>query len=115
MADFITREAYSHEVSSVGFWPGGNGVDEPVFYAYAYPEPPGFSNYPVQPKGAYYNDNLREFMLPYEIVRTADAPDTVLMRFLQSSYEAAPDLGGWDRVTLDRQYGVGRSSLVRAG
>ena len=103
--DFVTREAYSHEVSSAGFWPGGATVDEPVFYAYAYPEPPGFSAYPVQPSEAFYHNDFREFMLPYDAVRTARTPDAVLLRFLQSTYEAAADLGHWDRVALERPMG----------
>ena len=107
LPDFVTHEAYSHEVSSVGFWPGGNGVEEPVFYAYAYPEPAGFSNYPVEPKGAYYHHTLREFVLPYELVRTSDAPAALLMGFLRSSYAAAADLAGWDRAALERPEGVG--------
>jgi hypothetical protein len=102
LPDFVTREAYSHEVSSVGFWPGGNGVEEPVFYAYAYPEPAGFSDYPVEPKGAYYHHILREFVLPYEIVRMSDAPEAVLMRFIESTYEAAANLAGWGRASLER-------------
>jgi hypothetical protein len=106
LPNFVTREAYSHEVSSVGFWPGGYGVDEPIFYAYAYPEPAGFSNYPVEPRGAYYHDQLHEFVLPYEVVRTAGAPDAILMSFLQSSYAAAADLAGWDRGILERHHGL---------
>ncbi len=105
LPDFVSREAYTHEVSSAGFWPGGSAIAEPVFYAYAYPEPAGFGDYPVQPEGAYYHPTLREFVLPYEIVRTADAPDAALMRFLQSSYAAAADLAGWDRRALERQHG----------
>ncbi len=111
LPDFVTREAYSHEVSSVGFWPGGYGVEEPVFYAYAYPEPASFSDYPVEPKGAYYHHSLREFVLPYEIVRTADAPDALLMRFLESSYAAVADLAGWDRGALERPHRMDRLAL----
>jgi hypothetical protein len=101
VADSVTREAYSHEVSSAGFWPGGFGLDA-LFYAYAYPEPDGFKQYPVQPKEAYYNKDLGEFVLPYEAVRTAASPDEALMAFLQSTYEAAADLADWDRAALER-------------
>jgi uncharacterized protein DUF5996 len=104
IATWVAREAYSHEVSSCGFWPGGaGGVDEPVFYAYAYPEPAAFSKYPVQPAEAYYGNDLREFLLPYEAVRTASSPDETLLLFLQSTYEAAADLGRWDRSALERE------------
>lgn len=96
------EEAYSHEVSSAGFWPGA-GLGEAAFYAYAYPEPEGFSEYRVRPEAAYYHDELRQFILPYESVRTADEPDTTLLDFLQSSYEAAADLAGWDRKALERK------------
>ncbi|MGL4305944.1 MAG: DUF5996 family protein [Mycobacteriaceae bacterium] len=102
MADWVTREAYSHEVSSCGFWPGGRSVVEPIFYAYAYPAPEGFRDYPVQPKEAFYSSELQEFILPYEVVRQAGEPDAVLLAFLQSTYEAAANLGHWDRVTLER-------------
>ena len=100
-ADWVMEEAYSHEVSSAGFWPGA-GLGEAAFYAYAYPEPEGFSEYSVQPEAAYYHKELGEFILPYEAVRTADKPDTVLLDFLQSTYEAAADLSGWDRNALER-------------
>ena len=102
MADWVTREAYSHEVSSCGFWPGGGSVVEPVFYAYAYPAPQGFRDYPVQPQEAFYSSDLQEFILPYEAVRQADDPDTLLLTFLQSTYEAAANLGDWDRGELER-------------
>lgn len=101
MADWVTREAYSHEVSSCGFWPGGGAVVEPVFYAYAYPTPEGFADYPIQPKEAFYNSQMGEFILPYEAVRQADNPDEVLQSFLQSTYEAAANLGNWDRAALE--------------
>src|SRR6266567_8182390 len=91
-ADSITREAYSHEVSSAGFWPGGAGLPEPVFYAYAYPQPAGFAQAPIGPAAASYNTAFGEFILPYEAVRQADAPDDLLLEFLQSTYEAAADL-----------------------
>lgn len=102
MADWVTREAYSHEVSSCGFWPGGGSVEEPVFYAYAYPAPEGYSASPVKPAEAFYSAELQEFMLPYEGVRQAADPDAVLLAFLQSTYEAAATLGHWDRLTLER-------------
>jgi hypothetical protein len=96
------EEAYSHEVSSAGFWPGA-GLGEAAFYAYAYPEPEGFSKFSVQPAGAYYNTELGEYILPYEAVRTANNPEAVLMDFLQSTYEAAADLAEWDRSALERK------------
>ena len=102
LADFVAWEAYSHEVSSLGFWPGGGGVAEPVFYSYAYPEPAGFREYAVQPSGAFYSGDLKEFVLPYETVRTADDPDATLLAFAQSTYEAAAELGQWDRASLER-------------
>ena len=101
MADWVTREAYSHEVSSCGFWPGGGAVVDPVFYAYAYPTPEGFKDYPIQPKEAFYSSQMGEFILPYEAVRQADNPDEMLLTFLQSTYEAAANLGNWDRAALE--------------
>lgn len=101
MADWVTREAYSHEVSSCGLWLGGGAVEEPVFYSYAYPKPEGFQDYPVQPKEAFYSSQMQEFILPYEAVRQADDPDAVLLVFLQSTYDAAANLGNWDRAALD--------------
>jgi hypothetical protein len=101
LADRVTREAYSHEVSSCGFWPGGGPVPMPVFYSYAYPEPRGFAEAAVQPAEAFYSRELREFLLPYDVVRTAASPDAVLLAFFQSTYEAAADLGAWDRVSLE--------------
>jgi hypothetical protein len=86
VADKVTREAYSHEVSSAGFWPGAAGLSEPVFYAYAYPEPPGFAHAPAGPAAASYNTAFGEFLLPYEAVRQAVAPDDLLLEFLQSTY-----------------------------
>lgn len=103
VADFVTREAYSHEVSSCGFWPGGGPISEPVFYAYAYPEPSDFKDHPVQPAEAFYNLELGEFLLPYEAVRNAESPDQALLAFAQSTYEAAANLGKWDRQNLERQ------------
>jgi hypothetical protein len=93
------REAYSHAVSSCGFWPGGS--DEGAFYSYAYPEPEGFRDRIVAPDAAHYDPELGEFLLPYRVVRTAPDPDTVLLEFLQSTYEAAADLAGWDRAALE--------------
>jgi hypothetical protein len=102
MPDAITREAYSHEVSSCGFWPGGGPVPYPVFYAYAYPEPAGFADARVTPAAAFYSRDLHEFLLPYDAVRTAASPDEVLLEFLQSTYDAAADLAHWDRRALER-------------
>jgi hypothetical protein len=101
VARFVMVEAYSHEVSSCGFWPGA-GLGAPSFYAYAYPEPVGFESYPVQPDEAYYHQEMREFLLPYETVRAAEDPDAVLLSFFQSTYEAAAFLGKWDRASLER-------------
>jgi hypothetical protein len=103
--DSITREAYSHEVSSAGLWPGGDALPEPIFYAYAYPEPEGFKDYSVRPAAAHYNTDFREFVLPYEAVRRATAHDGALLEFLQSTYEAAAELGHWDRAALERTAG----------
>src|SRR5437667_5004 len=102
VADQVTREAYSHEVSSAGFWPGTAGLSDPVFYAYAYPEPNGFAQAPVAPAAASYDAAFGEFLLPYEAVRQAAAPDDLLLEFLQSTYEAAADLGRWARAELER-------------
>jgi len=86
------REAYSHEVSSAGFWPGGGAIEYPAFYSYAYPEPEGFRLTAVRPKAAFYSEELREFILPYDAVRTAESPDEMLLEFLQSTYEPPPAL-----------------------
>ena len=102
LPDWITRDAYSQEVSSAGFWPGGAAMPQPVFYSYAYPEPAGFKSAAVRPEAAFYSDALREFFLPYEAVRQAESPDDMLLEFLQSTYEAAANLGGWDRQSLER-------------
>jgi hypothetical protein len=102
LAAYVAREAYSHEVSSCGFWPGSGPVQEPAFYAYAYPEPPGFKDFPVRPGEAFYSDPLKEFILPYDAVRRADDPDAALLAFLQSTYEAAAELAHWDRAALER-------------
>ncbi|HEX6136957.1 MAG TPA: DUF5996 family protein [Casimicrobiaceae bacterium] len=101
-ADAITREAYSHEVSSVGFWPGGGGVPGPAFYAYTAPEPPGFSTRAVAPASARYDAGLKEFILMYDDVRAAASPSAALLAFCASTYEAGADLGRWDRATLER-------------
>ena len=101
--DYVTREAYSHECISVGWWPGGGAVDEPAFYAYAYPEPAGCPTAPIEPDAAYYHPDLREWILPYAAVRAADEPDASLLAFLQSTYEAAADRAGWDRPALERR------------
>jgi hypothetical protein len=103
LADWIVREAYSHEVSSCGFWPGGGAVQEPAFYAYAYPEPNGFKQAAVEPQQAFYSTDLHEFILPYDVVRTSEDPDEVLLSFLQSTYEAAANLGNWNRADLERE------------
>ena len=108
----ITREAYSHEVSSAGFWPGGGGVDFPAFYSYAYPEPDGFADARVAPDAAYYDKSLREFLLPYEAVRRASDPESTLMAFLESTYRAAADLGEWDRSALECPQGQPRRPRV---
>ena len=100
LPDAITREAYSHEVSSVGFWPGNEMMPEPIFYSYAYPEPRGFAEAPVQPAAASYNSQLKEFVLRYEDVRNAASPDAALLDFARSTYDAASTLGNWDRPAL---------------
>jgi hypothetical protein len=106
LPDDVTREAYSHEVSSAGFWPGGAGVEYPAFYSYAYPAPEGFELARVEPAAAFFDENLGEFLLPYEAVREANDPDAMLLTFLQSTYRAAAELGGWDRAALECAPGV---------
>jgi len=101
----VLREAYSHEVSSAGFWPG-TGIDYPAFYSYAYPEPDGFRSARVKPQSAFYSSALGEFLLPYDAVRTAADPDAELVAFLHSTYEAAAELAGWDRVALECKPGL---------
>lgn len=105
--DYVTREAYSHECISAGWWPGtvGSPVEEPAFYAYAYPEPPGCSEMPVQPDAARYHAAMKEWILPYEAMRTSPDPDAALLDFLESTYEAAAGLAGWDRAALERPPG----------
>ena len=100
--DWVAREAYSHEVSSAGFWPGGGAIDYPAFYSYAYPAPVGYAATRVEPAAASYAAELGEFVLPYDAVRCAASPDETLLTFLQSTYEAAADLGGWPRAALER-------------
>ncbi|HVZ52263.1 MAG TPA: DUF5996 family protein [Pseudolabrys sp.] len=98
----VAREAYSHEVSSAGFWPGGGGpYNEAAFYSYAYPAPDGFAEAPVKPAQAFFSKDLGEFLLPYEAMRTAADPDAALLAFLQSTYDAAADLGHWERKALE--------------
>lgn len=103
-ADRMTREAYSHEVISCGFWPGtsGGAIQEPAYYAYMAPAPPGFAEAPVRPAAAAYNPTLGEFILPYDAVRAAADPDATLLAFVQSTYEAGANLAGWDRAALER-------------
>jgi len=100
-ADKITRDAYSHEVSSVGFWPGGGDIDGAAFYSYAAPPPAGFGERPVRPAAAYYHKQMGEFLLMYDDVRTASSPRQTLLDFCQSTYDAAADLGQWDRAALE--------------
>jgi hypothetical protein len=102
--DWVMQEGYSHEVSSAGFWPGAGlgGKEEAAFYAYAYPQPAGFAEYPVLPRAAHFHTGLGEFILPYEAVRTARNPDETLLAFLQSTYEAAANLAAWERPALER-------------
>jgi hypothetical protein len=102
VADSVMREAYSHEVSSVGFWPGGIGAAAPTFYGYAYPEPVGYSTEPVLPAAAHYDTTYREFLLPYDAVCQSSAPERDLLSFFQSTYEAAADLADWPRAELER-------------
>jgi hypothetical protein len=99
--DWVMELAYSHEVSSCGFWPGGGG--EGLFYSYIYPEPSGFSDWEVQPEAAYYDKELPRILLPYTAVRTADDPDAMLLSFFLSTYDAAAELGGWDREALETE------------
>jgi hypothetical protein len=101
-AGVITREAYSHEVISVGFWPGSGPVQEAAFYAYAYPEPPGFADAAIGPAGAVYHKELGEFILPYDAVRRTASPDAAVLEFLDDAYAAAATRAGWDRAALER-------------
>ena len=111
LPDAVTREAYRHEVSSAGFWPGGGGIDEPCIYSYAYPTPDGFAEQPVRPAAARFDKTLGEFVLPYEAVRAAPHPREALLEFLESTFDAAAGLAGWD---TDLTCAIGRKGLPRA-
>jgi hypothetical protein len=111
LSDDVACEAYSHEVSSAGFWPGGGAIDYPAFYSYAYPEPPGFRTTRVRPDAAFFSEALGEFILPYDAVRTAAASDQALLEFLQSTYEAAANAAKWDRDALECP--LGQPGVVR--
>lgn len=111
LSDDVACEAYSHEVSSAGFWPGSGAIDYPAFYSYAYPEPPGFRTAQVRPDAAFFSEGLGEFILPYDVVRNVAQPDQALLEFLQSSYEAAANAAKWDRDALE--CAVGRPGVVR--
>jgi hypothetical protein len=100
LPDRVTRDAYSHEVSSCGFWPGAPGI-EAMFYSYAYPEPPGYAEYPIAPASASFDRNFGEFVMPYEAMRLSGDPDSALLEFLQSTYEAAANCARWDRAGLE--------------
>ena len=102
IGNWVMREAYSHEVSSCGFWPGGGAMAEPAFYSYAYPSPPGFAKAKVEPDGARWSEELGEFILPYEAMRQMPSADDRLLAFLESTYVAAADLAHWDRIALER-------------
>ena len=108
----MTREAYSHEVSSAGFWPGGLGIDYPAFYSYAYPTPAGFSSARIEPSNAFFHQSLGEFILKYDDVRAADDPEAVLMSFLVTTYRAAAEHGRWDRAALECD--IGEAARPRA-
>jgi hypothetical protein len=101
-ADLITREAYSHEVISAGFWPGNGGFNEPAFYSYTVPDPPGLDSAPIRPGAAIYNRDLKEFVLKYEDVRTDRSPEQALLAFFESTYDAGATLSHWDRAALER-------------
>jgi hypothetical protein len=111
LSDEVACEAYSHEVSSAGFWPGSGAIDYPAFYSYAYPEPAGFRTAPVRPDAAFFSEALGEFVLPYDAVRTAAQPDQALLEFLQSTYEAAANCAKWDRDALE--CALGQPGVVR--
>lgn len=104
LPDWVTREAYSHEVSSCGFWPGGGTIPYAAFYSYAYPQPAGFAEAHIEPDAAFYSTELGEFILPYDVVRQSTSPDETLLAFVQTTYEAAAELGGWDRGALERAH-----------
>jgi hypothetical protein len=111
LSDDVAAEAYSHEVSSAGFWPGGGAIDYPAFYSYAYPVPEGFAAAKVRPDAAFFSKELGEFILPYDAVRSAAQPDEALLEFLQSTYEAAADAAKWDRDALE--CAIGRAGVPR--
>lgn len=112
LPDSVTREAYSHEVSSAGFWPGGDGIEEAMFYSYAYPEPVGFRSATVKPAASRFDADLGEFLLPYAAVQSSDDPDGTLLAFLQSTYQAASESGGWDRTELECE--IGQAGVPRS-
>jgi Family of unknown function (DUF5996) len=115
LPDAVAQEAYSHEVSSAGFWPGNEVIPYPAFYSYAYPEPSGFAQAAIRPAAAFYSADLSEYILPYDAVARAGDPDRALMDFLQSTYEAAASFGKWDRGTLECPIGVpGKPRVVEA-
>ncbi|MFL5002957.1 MAG: DUF5996 family protein, partial [Xanthobacteraceae bacterium] len=107
VAAWVMREAYSHEVSSCGFWPGNGGYGRPAFYVYAYPEPPGYGDTRLRTAEAFYDGGLGQFILPYAAVRQSPDPDALLLSFLQETYAAAADLAGWDRQALERRLVAG--------
>ena len=112
LPDAVTREAYSHEVSSAGFWPGGQGIDYPAFYSYAYPTPAGFEGARIEPSSAFFHGTLGEFILKYDDVRMAEHPEAVLMSFLDTTYRAAADCARWDRAALECN--IGQAAQPRA-
>jgi hypothetical protein len=112
LPDAVTREAYSHEVSSAGFWPGGGPTDYAAFYSYAHPAPPGYATATVLPRGAFYDAAAGEFLLPYDAMRTSPHPEAALREFLESTYAAAANTGGWDRAALECARGVARVPRV---
>jgi uncharacterized protein DUF5996 len=111
LPDDVACEAYSHEVSSAGFWPGGGAIDYPAFYSYAFPEPAGFRAVKVRPDAAFFSEALGEFVLPYDAVRTASDPDRALLDFLESTYQAAANAAKWDREALECE--IGKPGVVR--
>jgi hypothetical protein len=108
LPDAVVRDAYSHEVSSAGFWPGGGAIEFPAYYSYAYPAPDGFADAKAKPDEAFFSKELGEFLLPYDAVRTATNPEAMLQEFLQSTYAAAADLGKWNRAALECDFGIPR-------
>ena len=102
LPNWVACKAYSHGVSSAGFWPGGGPHPFPLFYSYAYPEPESFADTLILPEGAFYSRELGEFVLPYDVVRASGAPEETLVTFLQTTYEAAAELGRWNRAALKR-------------